>query len=159
MAFLTVDDLLLFAPSLNEDQAEQMIADAEAMAVLAAPCLDVDDSGVTLTDNQENAVKAVLRAAILRWHEAGTGALQSQQVGPFGQTFDTRQQRRGMFWPSEIEQLQSICGSDDKKAFTVDTMPATIVVHAEICALVFGAEYCSCGAWLTLGLPLYESPA
>lgn len=157
MAFLTVDDLLLFVPSLNEDQAEQMIADAEAMAVLAAPCLD--DPDVNLTENQESAVKAVLRGAILRWQEAGTGALQSQQVGPFGQTFDTRQQRRGMFWPSEIEQLQSICGSDDKKAFTVDTVPATIIVHAEICALVFGAEYCSCGAWLTMGLPLYESPA
>jgi len=72
-------------------------------------------------------------------------------------TLDTRQQRRGMFWPSEIEQLQDLCkGSEVSGAFSIDTVPTFGVVHADICAINFGALYCSCGAVLTQGLPLYE---
>lgn len=101
--FLSVADLLPFEPDIDEGKAQQMIDDATALAVLAAPCIDAADFTKTA------AVKAILRGAILRWNEAGTGALQAQQAGPFGQTLDTRQQRRGMFWPSEIVQLQSLC--------------------------------------------------
>ena len=85
---------------------DQMIEDAEALAVLTAPCL----TG-TLTTLQSAAVRAVLRGAILRWNDSGSGALSAQAAGPFSQTLDTRQERRGMFWPSEIGQLQGICGS------------------------------------------------
>lgn len=156
--FLTTDDLEPFAV-IDEDKAEQMIADAEALAVLAAPCLTEPDSLVLLTATQRAAVKAVLRGAILRWHDTGSGALQAQQVGPFGQTYDTRQARRGMFWPSEITQLQDICGGTSAGGiFAVDTVSdGTTYAHAEICALRFGALYCSCGAILTgYAEPLYE---
>ena len=104
MAFLTTDDLLPFA-TIDEAKAQAMIDDAEAMAVLAAPCI----AAVGFTNSA--AVKAILRGAVLRWNEAGTGALQAQTAGPFGQTLDTRQERRGMFWPSEITQLQGLCSS------------------------------------------------
>lgn len=155
MEFLVVDDLAPFA-DIDPAKAEQMIADATALAVLAAPCLGGDDP---LSDAQAAAVKAILRGAILRWHEAGTGALQAETVGPFGQTYDTRQPRRGMFWPSEITQLQDVCADSTTgsgAAFAVDAAAGgTGLVHADTCALRFGATYCSCGAVLTGAYPLY----
>jgi hypothetical protein len=102
--FLNVDDLAPFA-TIEAAKAEAMIEDAEAMAVLAAPCITAD------TFTNTTAVKAILRGAILRWNEAGTGALSTQQAGPYGMSLDTRQERRGMFWPSELTQLQGLCGT------------------------------------------------
>ena len=100
--FLTVEDLAPFA-DIESVKANAMIDDAEAMALLAAPCIAGDGFAYG------SAVKAILRGAVLRWNDSGSGALQAQQAGPFGQTLDTRQERRGMFWPSEIVSLQSLC--------------------------------------------------
>lgn len=149
--FLAPSDLTPFAV-VDPAKAKAMIEDATATAVLLAPCLE---SG-TLTANQVNAVRAILRGAVLRWNEAGTGALAQQAAGPFSASLDTRQARRGMFWPSEITQLQDICsGTATPTAFVVDTVGNTAVSHADICSLNFGALYCSCGAVLA-GAPLYE---
>ena len=112
MAFLETIDLAPFA-TIADDKAQAMIADAEAMAVLAAPCITA--VGFAHAD----AVKAILRGAVLRWNESGTGALQAQTAGPFGQTLDTRQERRGMFWPSEIVQLQNLCADSQGGVYTV----------------------------------------
>ncbi len=46
--------------------------------------------------------------------------------------------------------------SKSSTAFSIDTTPTTTVIHADICALNFGALYCSCGAVLTGLFPLYE---
>jgi hypothetical protein len=148
---LSIDDLTPFA-SIEPTKAQAMIDDALALAARVAPCILED------TFTYEAAAKAILRGAILRWHEAGTGALQSQQAGPYGMTLDTRQQRRGMFWPSEIEQLQDLCkGNETSGAFSIDTFSTAGLAtgHAESCALNFGATYCSCGYALTQELPLY----
>lgn len=154
MAFLVPSDFDNFA-DIPGAKATEMIEDATGLAMLVAPCLAVEDD---LTGNQLAAIKAVLRGAILRWHDSGNGAVQSENIGTYGYTLDTRQQRRGMFWPSEIQQLQKICGSSDTSGiFAVDTIGSSIV-HAEICATNFGAIYCSCGADLTLSYPLYELP-
>ena len=102
---ITVADLTPFSPNIDEAKAQAMIDDALALAARVAPCIN-DDSFA-----YPEAAKAILRGAILRWDEAGTGALQAQTAGPFGQTIDTRQQRRGMFWPSEISDLIALCSS------------------------------------------------
>lgn len=149
---LTTDDLEPFA-TIPEAKAQAMIDDALALAARVAPCILTTDFA------SDAAAKAILRGAVLRWHEAGSGAFQAQQAGPFGQTFDTRQQRKGMFWPSEIEALQDLCRGDEASgAFSIDAVPALgNIGHADICALNFGALYCSCGAVLTNNLyPLYE---
>ncbi len=151
--FLTVDDLLAFA-SIEEEKAEQMIGDAEALAALAAPCLF--DTATALTEVQAAAVKAILRGVVLRWHDAGSGALQSQTVGPFGQMLDTRSPRRGMFWPSEISQLQDICGGTTTGgAFGIDTTPLGVSAHLPWCSINFAALYCSCGVDIA-GTPIFE---
>ncbi len=159
-AFITEFDLDPFA-NIEPVKAAAMIEDAEANAILTAPCLSalntvpVDETveALALRTARLAAVKAILRGAILRWHDTGSGAVQAQTVGPFGQTLDTRVQRRGMFWPSEIEQLQAMCASNSG-AFSIDIFdPASI--HQPWCSLAFGATYCSCGADIA-GYPLYE---
>lgn len=153
---LEPDDLAPFA-DIPEAKAQAMIDDALALAARVAPCI-LDDEF-----EYEAAAKAILRGAVLRWHEAGSGAFaqRTETRGPFstGETYDTRQQRRGMFWPSEIEALQDLCkGAVTSGAFDIDTVGVCgNAGHADVCALNFGAEYCSCGAVLTAGLyPIYE---
>jgi hypothetical protein len=150
---ITVDDLRVFAPDIDEDKALAMIEDAMGTAVRVAPCI------ITEEFEHPAAAKAILRAALLRWNEAGNGAVVSQAAGPFSQTVDTSTPRRRLFWPSEIDDLRDLCkASGSGGAFAVDTLAAaTGVTHADICALQFGAQYCSCGAILTQGLPLWES--
>lgn len=154
MAFITPADLTPFA-DIDAAKAAAMIEDAEAMAILTAPCL----ADLPADDPKRSAVKAILRGAILRWNDSGSGAFTQQQqtVGPFslGQSFDTRQTRKAMFWPSEIEQLQGLCSSGEQgKAFAVDTV-AGGVSHLPWCSLMFGANYCSCGVDIA-GVPIYE---
>lgn len=170
--FITPEDLAPFA-DIDPDKAAAMIEDAEAMAVTTAPCLP----GLTAPPDGESeadrvvregklaTVKAVLRAAILRWEDAGSGGAQSEQntIGPFSQMTTFTQTRRSLFWPSEITQLQEICaGEKSGKAFGIDTLgPGAPVVgdHAIWCSLAFGALYCSCGADLTAGRwPLFYGP-
>lgn len=150
---LVLADLAPFA-DIEPIKAQAMIDDALAMAERVAPCITTDEFLYAA------AAKAILRGSIIRWAEAGSGALSasSTQTGPFGQqqTVDTRQQRRGMFWPSEIEQLQDLCkGSQLSGAFSVDTLPMVSFGHNDTCSINFGALYCSCGAVLTQSLPLY----
>ena len=147
--FIVEADLTPFA-TIDAAKAAAMIEDAEAMALLAAPCLSEG-----ITPAKIAAVKAILRGAILRWNEAGSGAFQQVQVGPFGNSLDTRQQRRAMFWPSEIEQLQALCASADQgKAFSVDTVGCG-TSHLPWCSLMFVALYCSCGVDIA-GEPIFE---
>lgn len=164
--FITKEDLEPFAV-IAAVKADAMIADAESMAILAAPCLP----GMLTAPEDETpeaeatrlaklaAVKAILRGALLRWNDVGSGAVQAEQVttGPFGiQQTVTPAARRSMFWPSEIEQLQGICSSGEKgKAYSIDTAPSDIGAHLPWCALVLGATYCSCGVDIA-GEPIFE---
>lgn len=159
--FINTVDLAPFA-TIDTAKALAMIEDAEAMSILTAPCLPdlltvpAGELPADLARRQAklSALKAILRSAILRWNDAGSGAVQSQTAGPFGQVLDTRVQRKAMFWPSEIEQLQNLCQSSEAgKAFAVDTVSVS-TYHAATCSLNFGALYCSCGADIA-GVPIF----
>lgn len=147
------EDLAPFA-EIPEAKALAMIADALAMARLAAPC--ISEAGFAYAD----AALAIIRGAILRWNDAGTGVktTASETVGPFGYSESYLQpQRRALFWPSEIDQLKKLCANSNAgKAFSYDTAGTTTVAHAEICSLYFGSSDCSCGAVLA-GAPLWEN--
>ncbi|WP_193314956.1 hypothetical protein [Georgenia thermotolerans] len=126
MTFLVPDDLAAFA-DIEPVKAQAMIEDAEAMAALAAPCITNPDFAADAA--LLGALKAILRAAILRWNDTGSGAVTQIGAGSFQQTIDTRSGvRRGMFWPSEIEQLRDLCAkfsgnADDDAAFMVNMTP------------------------------------
>lgn len=142
---------------------DMMLAGANGKASRVAPCLTWDgaEDSETPAPSEETLAEAklILLGAIKRWTEAGSGAIQSQNAGPFGMTVDTRQKSSGFrLWPSEITDLQDICKNPDdipgRQAFSIDTAPETCE-HSPICSLAFGATYCSCGADIA-GFPLYE---
>lgn len=147
---LTPDDLNPFLDSpMPVERAYLMITDAVAIAATVAPCIMNDDF------SKADAARAIIRGAVLRWHAAGSGATTTQQAGPFAQGMTTP--RKGMFWPSEITDLQSLCSSGSSSgAFSIDTIGTSGPLHADICSVNFGALYCSCGAVLTQSYPLYE---
>lgn len=157
--FLKLDDLTPFDPNINSDKAAAMIEDAEAQAMIIAPCIaDLDETADAL---KWKAVRGILRQALLRWNDAGSGAISTTQqgAGPFQQmtTVDTSKIRIGAFWPSEIERLQNICKSDaDKGAFSIDTAPGTGSLHLPWCDLYFGGTSCSCGVDIA-GYPIFET--
>jgi hypothetical protein len=112
-------DLAPFA-DIADVKAQAMIDDAMAMAARVAPC--INDADFAYPD----AAKAILRGAILRWNDAGSGALLQQTVGGYSETHDTRQGRRSMFWPAEIQDLAALCADTSRsgRAFELDTAPA-----------------------------------
>lgn len=148
---ITPADLASFA-KIDPAKAAAMIDDALGLAEVHAPCINSPEFA------HRRAAKAILRGAILRWNEAGAGAAVTKNAGIYGQTVDTRQPRKAMFFPSEIDQLKQLCRSDDDDsgAYSIDLLPTSTIEHAEICSIYFGAG-CSCGAILTQGLPLYEN--
>lgn len=159
--FITPEDLVPFA-TIAPTKADQMIADAEAQAILTAPCIPeltvapAGESGPNKAVREAKlaAVKGILRGAILRWNEAGSGAIQTQIAGPFSQTTQY-QGRRAMFWPTEITDLQKVCATGEKpSAFAVDTAPAS-GGHPPWCSLMFGGTTCSCGVSIARE-PIYE---
>lgn len=154
--FLDPSDLANFA-EIESGKAGDMIEDAEAQAFLIAPCI----ADLTVDSLKFKAVKAILRAAILRWNNAGDGGVTTTQdgAGPFQQmtVLDNTKTRIGAFWPSEIERLQSVCKDDSAKGiFSLDTAPSVGGAHLPWCSVTFGAAYCSCGADMA-GHPIYET--
>lgn len=149
---LTPDDLKNFA-TIATAKAQDMIDDALGTAFIHAPCILAPDFPAA----KRKAAKAILRGAILRWNEAGTGAAVTQASQSYSQTLDTRQTRKVMFFPSEVDALKRLCRDDDEDsgAYSIDMLPSETVQHAEICSIYFGGG-CSCGAILTQGLPLWE---
>lgn len=148
--FISPSDLAPFA-TIDQATADAMIQDAEAQACMVAPCLA--DPAAPLTDGHRAAVLAILRRAILRWHEVGTGVVTQAGAGPFQQSIDTtRSAPRGLFWPSEITDLQAICKSvgdtsaPSRKVFTISTGRTSLAVHSPLCDLTFGGATCSCGS-------------
>lgn len=151
---ITVTDLP--AAVQASELVDAMVAGANAKASRVAPCLASTEPEPT--PDQLAEAKLVLIGAVKRWAEAGAGSLQAQQVGPFGLTVDTRQKTGYNLWPSEIESLQSICkaaGEGGRLAFSIDTAPTGLAIHADWCSLYFGATYCSCGADIA-GFPIFE---
>jgi hypothetical protein len=148
---------IINASDLPDDIASNAMSDtwvdgANARASRVAPCLAATDPGPT--EDQLAEARLILVGAVIRWSQAGSGAFQSETVGPFGVTVDTRQRGGFNLWTSEISQLQDICkNGSESKAYSVDTVgPGGY--HSPICSLYFGGA-CSCGASLA-GQPIYE---
>jgi len=148
---ITVDDLP--EQVRGHELAATFVAGANARALRVAPCLA--EAG---KESARAEAKMILVGAVQRWSEAGSGAIAQASAGPFQLATDTRQRTGFNLWPSEIEVLQDLCSKDAGGAFGVDTVPTFgRVWHDEACSIVFGASYCTCGAVLTGGEPLWPS--
>lgn len=151
MDIITADDLP--EQVRGHELAATFVAGANARALRVAPCLA--EAG---KESARAEAKMILVGAVQRWSEAGSGAIAQASAGPFQLSTDTRQRTGFNLWPSEIEVLQDLCSKDAGGAFGVDTVPTSgRVFHDEACSIVFGASYCTCGAVLTGGEPLWPS--
>ena len=152
--YLTPGDLTPFA-DIDPAKAQAMIEDAEATAATVAPC--ITEAEFQLDDVRAAFVRAILRGAVLRWNESGTGAFQQQTAGPFMVGTDTRQQRRGMFWPSEIEQLQGACkefrGGSESAAFMIDMTRGGITTNPLAGTVINAGTVEPIGSWTDLETP------
>lgn len=104
--WLTPGDLPSTArAAMSEADLAILIQDAEARALLAAPCLNGP-----ISDAQRVQVVAVLRSAIGRVTERATRDDRQMTAGPFtvGSPVGERQSR-ALFWPTELEELRAIC--------------------------------------------------
>ncbi|UPW09791.1 hypothetical protein M1C59_02740 [Gordonia terrae] len=121
---LTPTDLQKFEEEITDGEAEAMIETAWARAQDVAPCLTGqigDEPAPPLTDVETVIVKDVLRAAILRWHDRGSGAHSQRTAGEYGETL--RAGDTNLFRPNEIRDLQKVCGTSRRrgKASTILT--------------------------------------
>lgn len=118
---IPVDDVMAFSPDLDRELVQILLRDGLAMARMIAPCIDEPDFAFA------DVASAIIRSAVLRWAESGSGAVQSesQSAGPFSQsvTFDTRQTRRSLFYPSERAELEKLCRQNAQGVYAVDAVP------------------------------------
>ena len=111
--FLTPDEVIAIDDSgtLTEAKAAILIEDTVSRAIGLVPELE----GV-LSDNQTRAVKAILRKAILRWHQTGSGAVvqRSESTGSYSasETVDTKSADRALFTQNEIKELRGLFNTD-----------------------------------------------
>lgn len=158
-AYIIGDRVRLAGGEFVEVTVAGTSAGAEPTAPLALAGTVVDGTVtwklIAPTLDQTAEARLKLLGAVKRWAEAGAGAFQSQNAGPFGVTVDTRQRTGFNLWPTEITALQEICSDGgEKKAFSVDTAPSCSG-HLPWCSLSLGAAYCSCGVDIA-GEPIYE---
>lgn len=122
---VTIDLPQSVKDAFEPDELQDIVDGLNAKAERVAPCLTVDPSPSQLAE-----AKLILLGTLKRWAEAGAGALtqRAQTAGPFtnSESYDTRQRTGYNLWPSEISQLQDLCGNSGSsgRAFEVDTMPA-----------------------------------
>lgn len=112
--------------AFEADELAGIVDGLNAKAERVAPCLTGTDPAPS--EGQLAEAKLILLGTLKRWAEAGAGALtqRTQTAGPFNQSesYDTRQRTGYNLWPSEISDLQGLCGgSSSGRAFEVDTMP------------------------------------
>ena len=109
-----------YAALVTPELLQIMVDGANARASRVAPCLAAP------TLEQLSEAKLVLIGSVTRWTQAGSGAVVQHSAGAFSETMDTRQRSGYNLWPSEITQLQEICGADDRTAFSIDTAPTEV---------------------------------
>src|SRR5690606_1492346 len=150
-AIIAIEDLP--ANLRDIDVIAAMIAGANAGAARVAPARA--STVPPPTDSPLAEAKLILLGWIKRWVDGGSGAIVQQTAGPFSQTIDNRRRSGWRLWPSEIDSLQALCRTTGQRvAFAIYTAPGLMPYHSPICALHFGASYCSCGADIA-GEPIY----
>ena len=125
MAIIEAADFAAFLPGVDQAKLAAMIEDALAEALDDAPCL----ADPNLDTAKKAKAKAILRRAIIRWYDSGSGGVttRSRTAGDYSQseTIDTTSPRDSAFWPSELERLKALCtdgpgAKRSRHAFNID---------------------------------------
>lgn len=136
--------------SATENQWQLWIGDADMLVQLRAEQLSVDAESIDRVK-----INYVVRQAVARHVRRPDDATQVTTAIDDGSESKTYRTGAGRVKISDEEWL--ILGlTDPKGAYAFDTAPSG-TIHAAWCALVFGANYCSCGADIA-GYPIFEEP-
>lgn len=150
--------------SLTTTEAEYIDGKIEEAQVLVVGYLGCGDNPYPTADDVPAAVRIVTSRMVARVIEQSSvaptdfGATQvGTTTGPFSKqiTFQSGS-RMGAPWTTKADREALDPYRCDSKAYAVDTVPGAVHVHADTCALVFGATYCDCGAVIA-GVPIYGS--
>ena len=159
MAYAETTDILdrwTGAEVPSDSRIAAFIADAEVVIRHEFP--DLDDRIDSEEDGtvSSETVRFVVTSMVLRHLYNPQGLRSEGGIGPFGgPTWAGNDLGKLSLTDSERSMLSGQT-ADVGGAFAIDTVPTYTGVHADICSLNFGATYCSCGAILTMNLPLYE---
>ena len=138
-------------PAGSDEHAGVLLEDASQFI------LDVCPSAATVSANtRRRIVCAVVRRSIEAQASPGAGMSTFQATtGPFTNSY-TPTNPHGDFYLTKAE--RKALGEGRQKAFggRVAVMPSASC-HRPWCSLMLGALYCSCGADLTGGEPLWEA--
>ncbi|MDH3021152.1 hypothetical protein [Gordonia alkanivorans] len=123
---LIVDDIKAFVDDdvLSDSTIQSMINTAAARAVKVAPCLRIPLSSTDpvspLADEvSAEIVKDVMRSAVLRWIDRGSGAVYSETSGDFQRSL--LKDSASLFRPNEIRDLEEVC-RDYRRRQTASTV-------------------------------------
>ena len=155
MPFATVDELQERWPDfpVGADLHARILLDDASQFIL-----DTVPSAVGVSaSTRRRVVCAVVRRSMEAQASPGAGMSQFQATtGPFTNSY-TPANPHGDFYLTKAE--RKALGEGRQRAFggSVADSGARLERHRPWCALVFGALYCSCGADLTGGDPLWEA--
>lgn len=137
-------------PPGAEAHAQVLLEDASQFI------LDICPSAVNASEStRRRVVCAVVRRSMLA-DQQGMAGVQNESLtsGPFAMS-QTPSNPHGDFYLTKAE--RKALGEGKQKAFGATVAPSrTAENHRPWCSLAFGATYCSCGANLTMGDPLWE---
>lgn len=152
MALATVDDVAV--PLLRELSAAERVY---AARLLGWAEILIRGRFADFTALNQDAVVMVESQAVARVLRNPDGKYQESLSGEYASTRD-RIGADGVLRITDEEWslLAPSSAASSGGAFAIDTVSAGLIVHSIICSLNFGANYCSCGASLTMGWPLYE---
>lgn len=102
---LTPADLKTFVPGLTDAMAQELIDTTLARLRRKYPCLF--EPG--LSEDDELTARGIIRDAILRRIDSGSGAVQSEKKGPFDTVYLPPDKRHGLFTEADVTELTSIC--------------------------------------------------
>ena len=153
--FATVEELQARWPDMPagaDDHAEVLLGDASRFMLDVVP-----STAAASANTRRRIVCAVVRRSIESQDAPGAGMQQFQTTtGPFTNSF-TPTNPHGDFYLTKAE--RKALGEGRQKAFggRVTDAPVSFENHRPWCAIKLGALYCSCGADLTGGEPLWEA--
>lgn len=149
--FATVDDLKARWPDMppgSDAHAEVLLEDASQFI------LDVVPAAANASEaTRRRIVCAVVRRAIEAESQPAGVDQYTATTGPFSTTYKPSSSGGGFYL---TKQEKAALGSGEQKAFGVQIAGGPGACHRPWCSLMFGANYCSCGADLTGGEPLWE---
>ncbi|WP_280507810.1 hypothetical protein [Nocardia flavorosea] len=117
---LTHSDLLPFQPNITETMSGAMISSVWSRARKAVPQLT--DPELSLGADDTELLRTVLRSAVLRWFDGGSGAVYQRGAGDFSETLRASGMG-GTFTREELSELRSLAGLEPGGASTILTYP------------------------------------